>query len=101
MYAFWVEKYLFTIILEINSVSSRSRARFDNPNISCFRRFPLALLLLPDESGSALIELDKAFVLLIFETVLDVESQRDVVEDILSDFLVVLLEIVEKGFFVA
>jgi hypothetical protein len=75
-------------------------SRFDNPNISgpCIAIF---LLLLPNLLLPLLVESHKSTVLTIFEPILDMESQRNIIESILAYFTVVVFQIVKKSLFVS
>lgn len=79
-------------------------ARLNDPYITeGFSGFPLlyCFLLLLDMGSSLFVVVDEALVLGTLQAVSDVECQRQVVEHILLSQLVVLLEVVEHGFFVA
>ncbi len=77
-----------------SSALIRILSRFDNPNISGLQFTLLAFFLSFDELCSFLVILGKSFVLFIFETVFDVESQRYIVKYILPDFFVVLFQVI-------
>ena len=84
-----------------SSTLIRIFSRFYNPNISGLQFILLAFFLSFDELCSFLIILGKPFILLIFETIFDVESQWYIVKYILSYFFVVLLQVIKQSFFVA